>query len=92
MISIAIIITIIIAFASMILETVNRTTINYTHNSLRDSDPNLSLVNASPDGMFMFAVEVWGYNLSSEYRYFDVVFYQTTSNYGQNYTQVPYPL
>ena len=92
MISILIIITIIVAFASMIMETVNRTTINYTHNSIRNSDPTLSLVKASPENKFMFAVEVWGYNLSSTNRYFDVVFFQTTSYFGQNYTQVPYPL
>jgi hypothetical protein len=40
----------------------------------------------------MFAVEVWGYNLSSVNRYFDVNFFQVTSYAGENYTNVAYPL
>lgn len=48
----------------MILDTVNRITINYTHRLDRAGDPKLSFLNASSEDNFMFGVEVWGYNLS----------------------------
>ena len=48
----------------MILDTVNRITINYTHRLDRSGDPKLSVLNASKENKFMFGVEVWGYNLS----------------------------
>ena len=92
LISIGIIITIIVAFASMIINTVNRTIISFTHNEQKDSVPSLTQIMASPDDNFMFAVEVQGYNLSSEYRYFDVVFDQIQSSYGSNYVHTPYSL
>jgi hypothetical protein len=76
LISVAIIATIVIAFASMILDTLNRSSIDFTQNTLRLTDPALSTLVASPDSNFMFGVEVWGYNLSSEGRLFDVVFKQ----------------
>lgn len=59
-----IITTIIIAFASMIMDTVNRITINYTHRLERSGDPKLTVLNSSLEQNFMFGVEVWGYNLS----------------------------
>lgn len=55
----------------MIIETMNRTIINYTLNSQRDSDPSLSIVDISK-GKFMFGAGIRGYNLSSERRLFDV--------------------
>jgi hypothetical protein len=92
LISVGIIITIIIAFASMIIDTVNRTTISFTFNEERSGDPSLSVITVSPENNFMFAVSVEGYNLSSEYRLFDVVFEQIESTFGVNYTYTPYPL
>lgn len=71
-----IITTIIIAFASMIIDTMNRNIIEFTEKSERQVSPPLSTITASADDHYMFGVEVWGYNLSSEYRYFDVIFYQ----------------
>lgn len=62
--SIAVIITIIIAFANMILDTVNRITISYSHRSERKAQPSLTTLRNSVEGEFMFGVEVWGYNLS----------------------------
>jgi hypothetical protein len=70
----------------------NRTIINFTENSERQSDPALSVITASPENNYMFGVEVWGHNLNSEHRYFDVIFMQIESNYGQNYTSTQYPL
>jgi hypothetical protein len=74
----------------MVISTINRTTIGYTFASQRNIDPTLSTLTAGPS--FMFGVEVWGYNLSSDYRLFDVVFDQIESNEGDNYTYTPYPL
>lgn len=48
----------------MILDTVNRTTINYTHRLDRAGDPKPIDLNVSVENKFMFGVEVWGYNLS----------------------------
>ena len=72
----AIITTIIIAFANMIIGTMNRDIIEFTEKSERQISPPLSTITASADDNYMFGVEVWGYNLSSEYRLFDVIFYQ----------------
>jgi hypothetical protein len=71
---------------------VNRTTISFTFDEERSGDPSLSVITASPDKNFMFAVSIDNYNLSSEYRLFDVVFDQIESTYGMNYTYTPYPL
>lgn len=51
-----IVITIVVAFASMILDTINRTTINYTSTSDRQTDPHLSSIKASSKNNFMFGV------------------------------------
>lgn len=59
----------------MILDTMNRTIITFSHNEERNADPSLSVLTASSD-VFMFGVEVLGYNLSTENRLFDVVFTQ----------------
>lgn len=75
----------------MILDTMNRTIITFSHKEQRNSDPPLSTLTASSD-VFMFGVEVWGYNLSSENRLFDVVFEQVESHYGENYTYTQYAL
>ncbi len=48
-VSIGVIITIIIAFASMIGETLNRTTIDFTFNEQRGQDPPLTVLKASPE-------------------------------------------
>lgn len=56
LISMGIIITIIIAFASMILNTINRTTISFTLNTERAIDPPLSTITASTKNNFMFGV------------------------------------
>jgi hypothetical protein len=55
-ISIGIIITIIVSFASMILDTLNLSTINYTENSIKRVDPSYTAMTADPDKNFMFAI------------------------------------
>ncbi len=64
LISVGVIITIVIAFASMILDTVNRVTISFNHRNQRKSDPSLITLTTSEEGKFMFGVTVQGYNLS----------------------------
>lgn len=54
--SIAVIITIIIAFASMISDTVNRITINFSHRNERKAEPSLTTLRNSAQGKFMFGV------------------------------------
>lgn len=91
-ISIAIITTIIIAFASMILDTINRNIIDFTLVSEREIDPAYTSILVEQGSTFMFGVEVWGYNLSSDSRLFDVAFTQIKSNFGQDYVNTVYPL
>lgn len=90
-ISICIIITIIISFASMILDTLNLSTINYTENALKRVDPSLTVITAHPDHNFMFAIEVWRQNLSAPVRYFDVVSVFYYEEYGIS-TTIDMPL
>lgn len=90
-ISIGIIITIIISFASMILDTLNLSTINYTENSIKRVDPSYTAMTADPDKNFMFAIEIWRQNLSSSVRYFDIVSQYYYEEYGIAST-IPIPL
>ncbi len=59
MFSIIIIVTTIIGFASMIIDTIDRTAITTSLQLIKDTDPTLSTFVASPQENFMFAVEVW---------------------------------
>ena len=55
-ISIGVIITIVIAFASMIINTVDRTTINFSQRTERQVNPPLTTLVNSAEGNFMFGV------------------------------------
>lgn len=64
MFSIIIIVTTIIGFASMIIDTIDRTAITTSLQLIKDTDPTLSTFVASPQENFMFAVEVWNVDMT----------------------------
>lgn len=77
--SISIIIFIVIGFASMISDTLNRTTIASSVQTIKQSDPTLSILKNNKEGMFMFGISVQStdvslnLDLSQEKRFFDLV-------------------
>lgn len=71
-ISIGIIITIIVGFANMIMDTLNLNTISTTFELIKNKNPTPTTLSTSPDSHFMFAAEIWHVNLSDIVRYFDV--------------------
>jgi uncharacterized protein YaaQ len=73
-ISLGITITIIIGFASMILDTLQLSAITTNLKTVKQTDPTHSVLSTSPDSMFMFGVEIWLLNLSDSVRYFDLNF------------------
>ena len=77
MFSIAIIITIIIAFANMIIDTFDLNTISFTQNSIINVAPTHIQLNMSPLNNNMIGINLKGYDLNQENRLFDVYAYQT---------------
>jgi hypothetical protein len=65
-------VTIVIGFASMVVDTLTLSTISFTQNVKTRTDPSPITLTTSPDKNFMFGLEVWHHNLSSPVRYFDV--------------------
>lgn len=74
MISLGIIITIVVGFANMILNTLNLNTFTISTQVLKNPVPPLSVLEIKPESTFRLAVEVWRHNLSDTKRYFDVTF------------------
>lgn len=72
-ISLGIIITIVIGFASMIIDTLTLNSISYTQNIATHSDPSYTKITTSPENNFMFAIEIWHQNLSAPVRHFDLI-------------------
>ena len=78
LLSIAIIIVIVIGFASMITDTLNRTSITSSLTITKSADPPLSALTTGQENMFMFSVSIQSYdfmylaNLSDPIQYFDV--------------------
>ena len=54
--SIGIIVAIIVGFANMIVDTLNRSTLTTSFKVEKKSDPSLATLTTSPDKMFMFGV------------------------------------
>jgi hypothetical protein len=73
-ISVGIIIAILVGFASMIINTLNQTTISNTTQVIKNPIPTNSSMEITPESAFRFGVEVWRVNLSDTKRYFDVTF------------------
>ena len=65
-ISIGIIVTIIIAFASMIISTFNMDIITYTESTRRSIDPETIKMTLSPQNNNMFGVKLVGYDLNED--------------------------
>jgi hypothetical protein len=76
-ISIGIFITILFSFASMIISTINRTTITYSLETEKISDPTSFIFSTKNDQSFMLAFEIISLDytnnidLNSDTRYFD---------------------
>lgn len=85
------IITIIVGFASMILNTLDLSSISTSTEVIKNLDPPSSTITISDDSPFRFAVEIWHLNLSDTKRYFDVTFQKWYWEKGNflNATNVP---
>jgi hypothetical protein len=83
LLSLGIIATILTGFASMIMDTLNLTSISTSIDVMKNTDPTHTKLTASPDSNFMFAIEVWKHNLSAPYRYFDTNAYLITEQTGK---------
>ena len=90
LLSIGIIVAIIVGFANMIMDTLNKGTITTSFKSEKNPNPTSTTMVASPDNMFMFGVEIWRHNLNAPTRYFDVVAKLYTEEAGwANTTDLP---
>ena len=71
--SIGIIVTIVVAFANMIGDTINKNTIEYSQSTIKDIDPPKIKIEMSPENHNMLGFKLVGYNLNQDRRLFDVV-------------------
>ena len=71
--SIGIIVVIIIGFANMIGETLNKSRLTTSFKIIKNPDPTHTTLVADPNKMFMFGIEIWRHNLNDNKRYFDVI-------------------
>lgn len=92
LISLAIIITIIIGFANMILDTLGLNSITTATQIIKQQDPTPATLSTSPDSNFMFAVEISGLNLSDTLRFFDLTFRADLQRRGVIYHTTYLPL
>ena len=72
----AIIITIIIAFSNMIIDTFSLSSISYTQNYIVNVDPTNIQLKMTPHQNTMIGINIEGYDLNQENRLFDVHAYQ----------------
>ena len=72
-VSLAIIITTIIAFINMIGDTLTKSTINYSQSIIRTIDPSKLHMKVSAQDNFMFGITLTGYDLNQDYRVFDLL-------------------
>ena len=73
-ISLAIIVTIFVGFANMILNTLNLNTFTISTQTIKNVVPPPSVLEISDSSTFRFAIEIWRHNLSDAKRYFDINF------------------
>ena len=73
LLSIGIIVAILVGFANMIIDTLNKNTLTTSFKTEKKANPTLTTLTASPEKMFMFGVEIWRHNLNAPIRHFDVV-------------------
>lgn len=84
LLSIAIIIAVIIGFASMILDTLSLSSINFVESITKNTDPSFTHMDMGAGSKFMMAVELWGVNMTASVRYFDVLMIQLNTTKGQS--------
>ena len=88
LISLGIIFTVIAGFFSMISETIHKTAITSSLNSLINSSPSAYNLTTNVDNMFMFGVQIQSTNLLFSYdfngprRYFDIMAQQFVLRFG----------
>ena len=88
-ISLSIILMITLGFATMIIDTLNKTSINSTLNVKKSNNPSFYNIKADAKNMFMFGVKIQSINLAltlnlgSGPRYFDIVFKSFNVTNGQ---------
>jgi uncharacterized membrane protein len=88
LLSISIFIFIVIGFANMISDTLNRTSIASTLQTIKQKDPALSVLTTNKNSMFMFGISVqtidmaFTADLGSGSRFFDIYFIVTQTIYG----------
>lgn len=84
LLSIAIIIAVIIGFASMILDTLSLSTITFVTTITKDTNPSFTRMDIGDGSKFMMAVQLWGVNMTDTVRYFDVLMIQLNTTKGQS--------
>lgn len=56
----------------MVAQTMNLEVFTTSVQKRKVADPLLSTISTNSDSNFMFAIEIWGLNLSATKRYFDI--------------------
>jgi hypothetical protein len=96
-ISLAIIIAIVVGFAGMINDTINKNSITFDSTTLKSTDPSLIKLSTSKGSKFMFGLEIesiqlnYNHDLNGPKRYFDVSMTQLSLSGGglAGYSNIP---
>ena len=83
MLSLAIIITLLITFASKVIDTLNMVIIYASSSSENARDPVSLNMTTLPQGTFMAGVELWHHDINTGSRYFDMTAYNTLLYTGE---------
>lgn len=78
--SITVIIVFVILFASMGVKTLKKQIINTSSETLYEVDPPKLEIKTSPEGGFMFGVLIFGFDLTTPFKLFDINLYQEYYN------------
>ena len=88
----ALIITVLVGFANMIILTMQRENISSTKEVVKHSDPPFMSVEVSPENNFMMGIEVYGVNLSAPISYFTYQFIEYVNVGGQTISSTEIPM
>lgn len=90
LISLAIILVIMVGFATMIADTISLNSITSSTDIINNEVPTSANFSTNSDSNFMFAVNIPYLNVASSYHYFDVKLYRAERGYGltSNYTSM----
>ena len=92
LVSIGVIVVIIVGFANMIMETINKTAITTSSKIVKNIDPNLTTLITGPSHNYMFGIEIWNHDLNGPKRYFDVLATTKTELAGSFSSSTTIPL